>query len=425
MRRSADRSGFPAVTIDATALRDNLAVVRRLAPRSRIVAVVKANAYGHGLVPVARVFAGADPHGAGDEAGQGVGHEVDPGVGQGVDRSAGQGAGRGVTQDVTLGVARLEEALALREAGIAAPILLLEGVFSAAQLQCAARHRVEIVVHSGEQIHMLEQFTGAYRFTAWLKLDTGMNRLGFRVGELAAARTRLSGCAAVAGMRLMTHLACADEPDSALTRAQIETFGAVVDALGGDALGLDEPGAGAPGAGASRLERSIANSAGLIAWPQTRLEWVRPGLMLYGLSPLAGRSAATLGLRPAMTLSTRLIALHRLAAGETVGYGAIWRAPQPVSIGIAAIGYGDGYPRGMRNGAPVRVDGHEARIVGRVSMDMCAIDVTSVPGVHIGSAVTLWGEGLPAEQVAPHADTITYELVCRITERVKRQWQGI
>lgn len=376
MRRSADRSGFPTVAIDAAALRNNLAVVRRLAPHSRIVAAVKANAYGHGLVPVARVFA--------DEG-------VTPG------------------QDVTLGVARLEEALALREAGIEAPILLLEGVFSAAQLQSAARHRVEIVVHSGEQIHMLERFAGAHRFMVWLKLDTGMNRLGFRVDECAAARARLSGCAAVAGMRLMTHLACADEPDNAFTRAQIETFGAVVDALGADALGL---------------ERSIANSAGVIAWPQTRVEWVRPGLMLYGLSPFAGRSAASLGLRPAMTLSTRLIALHRVAAGEAVGYGAIWRAPQPASIGIAAIGYGDGYPRGMRTGAPVRVDGHEARIVGRVSMDMCAIDVTGVPGVHVGSAVTLWGEGLPAERVAPHADTITYELVCRVAERVKRQWQA-
>ena len=408
MRHSADRSSFPAVTIDAAALRHNLAVVRRLAPRSRIVAAVKANAYGHGLVPVARVFAGADshPHDADNAVGHDAGHEAGPGV----DRSAGRGAGQGVTpgQDVTLGVARLEEALALREAGIEAPILLLEGVFSAAQLQSAARHRVQIVVHSGEQIDMLERFAGTYRFMVWLKLDTGMNRLGFRIDEFAAARMRLNGCAAVAGMRLMTHLACADEPDNALTRAQIDTFSAVVDALGTDALGL---------------ERSIANSAGLIAWPQTRVEWVRPGLMLYGLSPFAQRSAASLGLRPAMTLSTRLIAVHRVAAGETVGYGAIRRASQPASIGIAAIGYGDGYPRGMRNGAPVRVEGHEARIVGRVSMDMCAIDVTKVPGVHVGSAVTLWGEGLPAEQVAPHADTITYELVCRVTERVRRQWQ--
>ena len=412
MRHSADRSSFPAVTIDAAALRHNLAVVRRLAPRSRIVAAVKANAYGHGLVPVARVFAGADPHVAGQHryrsADQETGQEMPPGedVTSGQEVTPGEGAIPG--QEVTLGVARLEEALALREAGIEAPVLLLEGVFSVAQLQSAARHRVQIVVHSGEQIDMLERFAGAYRFMVWLKLDTGMNRLGFRIDEFAAARTRLNGCAAVGGMRLMTHLACADEPDNALTRVQIDTFNAVTDALGADALGL---------------ERSIANSAGLIAWPQTRVEWVRPGLMLYGLSPFAQRSAASLGLRPAMTLSTRLIAVHQVAAGETVGYGAIWRAPQPASIGIAAIGYGDGYPRGMRNGAPVRVDGHEARIAGRVSMDMCAIDVTKVPDVHVGSAVTLWGEGLPAEQVAPHADTITYELVCRVTERVRRQWQ--
>lgn len=395
MRPLADRSGIPAVTIDAAALRDNLAIVRRLAPRSRIMAVIKANAYGHGLVPVARVLVAAARQEAGRAA---AGHAADGPAGQ-----AGGAAAWQSSRGVSLGVARLEEALALREAGIQAPVVLLEGVVSAAQLQSAAHHEVQIVVHCDEQLRLLERCGGGQRFKVWLKLDTGMNRLGFRMEEFAAAHARLAACPVVAKLRLMTHLACADEPDSAFTRAQLQAFASATEALG--------------------LQRSIANSAGLIAWPQSQLEWVRPGLMLYGLSPFAWRSAASLGLRAAMTLSTRLIALQRLAAGEAVGYGATWRAPHAASIGIAAIGYGDGYPRGMRNGAPVLVDGHEARIVGRVSMDMCAIDVTALPQAHIGSTVTLWGEGLPAEQVAGHADTIGYELLCRVSQRVRRRWR--
>ena len=358
---------FPLATLDAAALRNNLAVVRRLAPHSRVLAAVKADAYGHGLVPVARALADAD----------------------------------------MLGVARIEEALVLRDAGVERPIVLLEGCFSAEQLALAARHRLQTVVHSFEQVEMLEQCgtppeSSEAGFAVWLKLDTGMGRLGFEPEEFLAAHARLRRCGAVGQMRFMTHLASAEQLEDHSTPAQLQVFSAATDSLHG--------------------ERSIANSAGVIAWPQAHLEWVRPGLMLYGLSPFAERSAASLGLRPVMTLSTELIAVRRMSAGQRVGYNGIWRAERPSLIGIAAIGYGDGYPRVIRVDAPVLVNGREAALAGRVSMDMIAVDVTDLPGVRVGAEVILWGEGLPAERVAAYAQTIAYELVCRVTTRVHRRW---
>lgn len=349
---------FPSAKIDGDALRHNLAAVRRIAPASRVVAVIKANAYGHGIVPVARALRTAD----------------------------------------VFGVARFSEGVALRAAGISTPILLLEGVFAADELQVAGREHFELVVHSFEQLTWLEQSAVTQRFPLWLKLNTGMNRLGFRPDEFAAALQRLARCKCAGPIRVMTHLADAEVPGGTSSRAQLDTFRALTDTLG--------------------LERSIANSAGLIAWPEARTEWVRPGLMLYGISPLPGVDATTVGLRPVMTLSTQLIALRTVPRGESVGYNGIWQANRDSRIGIAAIGYGDGYPRHMRAGAPVLVNGREAPVVGRVSMDMMAVDVTDLPEVQVGAAVVLWGEGLPAERVAPYADTIPYELVCGVTQRV-------
>ncbi len=353
-------SSGPVVTVDAAALRNNLAVVRRFAPAARVIAAVKANAYGHGLVLAARSLAGAD----------------------------------------AFGVARVEEGLALRGAGIRQPIVVLEGAFDASQLQAAAAHDLQLAVHSFEQIAMLEQYAGKHRFAVWLKVDTGMNRLGFRTEELAAAHARVQGCAAVGAMRVLTHLASAENVGGPETKLQLDRFRA-----------LSEP---------LRLERSIANSAGIIAWPDAHAEWVRPGLMLYGASPLAQRSAADLGLLPAMTFTTQLIAVRNVEAGEAIGYNGVWRAPRRSRIGVAAVGYGDGYPRCMRAGAPVLINGREAPIVGRVSMDMTMLDVTDLPDAAVGDEVTLWGQGLPAERVAPFADTIAYELFCRIAERVTR-----
>lgn len=353
-------SSAPVVTVDAAALRNNLAVVRRFAPAARVIAAVKANAYGHGLVHAARALAGAD----------------------------------------AFGVARVEEGLALRAARIAHPIVVLEGVFAASELEVAAGHDLQLVVHSFEQLAMLEQYAARHRFAVWLKLDTGMNRLGFRPDELAAAHARLKSCASVGSLRLLTHLACAENIGGAATTRQLERFRALSELL--------------------RLERSIANSAGIIAWPEAHAEWVRPGLMLYGASPFAERSADDLALLPAMMFTTQLIAVRNVAAGDAIGYNGIWRAQRPSRIGVAAVGYGDGYPRCMREGAPVLVKGREAPVVGRVSMDMTMLDVTDLPEATVGDEVTLWGPGLAAERVAPFADTIAYELFCRIAERVKR-----
>jgi alanine racemase len=349
---------FPLATIDGAALRNNLSVVRRLAPRSRVLAVVKADAYGHGIVGTAKTLADADG----------------------------------------FGVARLAEALALRSAEVRHRIVLLEGATNTEELQSAARHELDVVVHSFEQVEMLESADGSAQFDVWLKIDTGMNRLGFRVDAFPSALERLQRCAAVRTIRLMTHLSASEEPSGATSARQIETFQHQTAGL--------------------KLERSIANSGGIICREDARTDWVRPGLMLYGMSPLGAESAQVLGLKPAMTLSAPLIAIRTVEAGEGVGYGSIWRAPRQSRIGIAAIGYGDGYPRNMRTGAPVLVDGSEARLVGRVSMDMIAIDITDLPNARLGSEVVLWGTGLPAERVAPFADTIAYELVCRVNERV-------
>lgn len=353
---------FPVASIDAAALRNNLAVVRRMAPQSRVIAVVKANGYGHGMVRVARALAEADG----------------------------------------LGVARLADAIALREAGISQRILLLEGVFGAEQFALAASQHCEIVVHSFEQIAALEQFAGAHRFVVWLKLNTGMNRLGFRVTEFISAHGRLQRCPSVSVLRVMTHLASSEERGAA-TQTQLNVFNELVAPL--------------------RLERSVANSAAVIASPESHHEWIRPGLMLYGMSPMPAATAADFGLRPAMTLSTHLIAVQEIGVGEAVGYNGIWRAPRPSRIGIAAIGYGDGYPRGTRGGAPVLVGGKEAPVAGRVSMDMIAIDITDLPRAKAGDEVIVWGAGLPAERVATYADTTCYELVCRVTSRVPLLWR--
>ncbi|MDY0067362.1 MAG: alanine racemase [Steroidobacteraceae bacterium] len=355
---------FPSVTIDLAALRNNLGVVRRLAPDSRLLAAVKADGYGHGLIESARALSDAD----------------------------------------AFGVARIGEALALREAGVAHPILLLEGVFSAQDLAEAAAFHLDVAVCSFEQVAMLESFAAPRSLAVWLKIDTGMNRLGISPDRFVDAHSRVSRSPAVRTLRVMTHLACAERLDDPFTSRQLAAFDEATRSLG--------------------LERSIANSAGVIGWPQARLEWVRPGIMLYGVSPMPHTSAAELGLRPAMTLRTRVIAVRALREGDSVGYGCAWRAQRKSRVAIAAIGYGDGYPRTMPNGGPVLVGGREASIAGRVSMDLTAIDVTDLPDVAVGEEVVLFGAGLPVERVAASVGTIGYELLCRVTPRVRREVIG-
>ena len=348
--------------VDTAALRHNLSRARAMAPASHVMAVIKANGYGHGLVPVARALAPADG----------------------------------------FAVARLDEGLALRAAGLGNPVLLLEGVFSPAQLASAAQQRLDVMVHSVEQLEMLEGRTGGEVVSAWIKLDTGMNRLGFRIDGFAEAYARLRRIANVApDPTLVTHLASADDPADPKTELQLGAFAAAT--------------AGLPG------ERSIANSAGLIAWPVTRADWVRPGLALYGVSPFPEGTGAGLGLRPAMTLQSEVIAVKDVAAGETVGYGGTWRAPRATRMAVIAAGYGDGYPRSVPSGTPVMVNGRRAPLIGRVSMDMITVDVTELPAVAMGDPVVLWGDELPVEEIARLAGTIPYELVCGVSQRVHHE----
>ena len=345
-------------SIDLAALRHNLAVARAKAGHAEVAAVVKADAYGHGAARVLPALAKADK----------------------------------------LAVACIEEALALRDAGAVRPILLLEGVFEPDELPLCAAHGLEIVVHEPGQIRMLETTRLERPVPVWLKIDTGMHRLGVQPHEVEALAARLEGCANVARLGLMTHLAEADTAGSDATTRQIERFATAT-------AGLDGP-------------RSIANSAGLLAWHAARADLARPGIMLWGCSPLAGSTGPAVGLLPVMTLKTKLIAVQPVAAGEAVGYGGTWRASRATRIGIAAIGYGDGYPRHAPAGTPVLVAGRRHALVGRVSMDMLAVDLGLESIAGVGAAVTLWGEGLPVETVAAAAGTIGYELLCGVTSRV-------
>ncbi|MCX7071470.1 MAG: alanine racemase [Gammaproteobacteria bacterium] len=347
-------------TVDLSAIRHNLGRVRALAPQSKVMAAIKADGYGHGAVPVARTLAEA-----------------------GVDAFA---------------VACLEEAVTLRDAGIGTRIALLEGVLSREEALEAAALGLEIVIHDRWQLELLAGLAFEVPLAVWFKLDSGMHRLGFPLAEAGAL---LKAALAQPQWRLqgwITHLACADDLDSPMTATQISAFKATMAYL--------------PGA------RSIANSAGLIAWPQARVDWVRPGLMLYGASPLPNRTAADLDLKPAMQVASRLIAVHEIAAGETVGYGATYRCPETMRVGVVAVGYADGVHRILPTGAPVLIHGVRVPMIGRVSMDMITVDLRALPRAVVGDPVILWGNGLPAEEVATWAGTLAYELFCGLTSRV-------
>lgn len=349
-----------SASIDTGALAHNLSVVRERAPNSKVMAVIKANAYGHGLVPIARALSNAD----------------------------------------ALAVARVDEGLMLRAAGIVGRIVLLEGVFDAEQLRAASENGFELVVHSPEQLELLKAVRSGHGFTVWLKLDSGMNRLGFKGPDFNHAHDELQKLPNVAQpVNLFTHLASADEPAVSTTEEQLARFRAATHGLGG--------------------ERSIANSAGTLAFPDAQADWVRPGLLLYGVSPFAKSVGTDFGLKPVMTFQSQIIAVKDLRAGEHVGYGGSWIASRPTRLAIAAVGYGDGYPRNLPAESAVLVNGERAGLAGRVSMDMIAIDVTDMKTrVGAGDPVVLWGQGLPVEEIAKAARTIPYELLCGIAQRV-------
>ena len=346
--------------INLSALRHNLGVVRQRAPKSKVWAVVKADAYGHGLLRAVQALSGADGYALLD----------------------------------------MNEAVRLRESGNAKPILLLEGIFQPKDLELVDHYGLTPVLHDLEQILMLERARLSAQGAVWLKLNTGLNRLGFSGKDLRAAHSRLEASGKAASISLMTHFADADGAPG--VAAQMARFAEWTAGLGG--------------------ERSLANSAAILRYAETHADWIRPGIMLYGCSPFADVSAETLGLRPAMTLSSEVIAVRDLQAGDRVGYGGIFVAPQAMRIGIVACGYADGYPRHApgfnEDNTPVVVAGKRTHTVGRVSMDMLGVDLSAIPQARVGSPVILWGAGLPADEVAARAGTISYELLCALAARV-------
>ena len=348
------------VVIDKQALKHNLQRVRELAPHSKIMAIIKADAYGHGLVRVANTLSDAD----------------------------------------AFGVACLEEAEQLRSASITAPIVLLEGPHKAVDLTSIVQLQLEIIIHNEFQLEILEQATLDKALQVWVKIDTGMHRLGFPLEKAAEVLKRVESCKNIKpSFRLMTHLATANENDNPLTKQQLDNFKQVC-------FGLD-------------VEKTIANSAAVINFPEMRDEWIRPGLMLYGVSPMTDRHAQELRLKPVMTLESELITIQRLKKGEPVGYGATWRCPEDMPVGVVAAGYGDGFPRHAKSGTPVLVNDVRCALIGRASMDMLTIDLRNQPQAKIGDRVVLWGESLPVEEIAHYADTIPYELLCGVHKRLE------
>ena len=349
-------------TIDLDALRHNLAVARRHAPRSRVLAVVKADAYGHGLLRAARALRDADGY----------------------------------------ALVELEGAVRLREAGYAHRIVLLEGFFEARELPAFAEHNLVAVVHNPEQLKMLEGYGEAHRIEILLKVNTGMNRLGFAPSAVPAALDRLHRAVGAARVSLMTHFASADEARG---------IGWQMAAFEEAARGRDFP-------------RCLANSAAILRYPETHCDWVRPGIMLYGCSPFAEQIGAEFDLRPAMTLEGELIAIQRLRRGDTVGYGGMFAAERETVIGVVACGYADGYPRHAPGGTPVAIEGCMTGTVGRVSMDMLCVDLNAVTGARVGSRAVLWGAANPIERVAAVAGTVGYELMCALAPRVRITERG-
>jgi len=341
------------VLFDSQAVRANLQVVKARAPDRRVMAIVKADAYGHGVVRMARALGDAD----------------------------------------ALGVASIEEAVRLREANIAQRIVLLEGPFEAQELPDITVHRLESVVHTQEQVRMFAAH--ADPTPLWVKVDTGMHRLGFAPAEVPGVLAALAR--PPREVRLMTHFASAHLDDDPSVPAQMAVFARIADATG--------------------LERCCANSSAILGWPQTHVEWVRPGLMLYGVSPFVSTPARDLGLRPAMTVASTLIAVKHVPAGGGVGYGKGFTCPEDMTIGVVAFGYADGYPRHAATGTPILVNGVRTQVIGEASMDMTAVDLRPVPDARVGDPVVLWGEGLPVEEIAQAARTIPYELLCRMRMR--------
>ena len=348
------------------ALEHNLEVVRRAAPGSKIMAVIKANAYGHGMVPVAQHLSNVD----------------------------------------AFAVARVPEAVELRNNGVSAKIVLLAGVMNTIELATAMQHGFEPVVHCPDQLDLLDSCRGG-SVNIWLKFDTGMNRLGFDPADAADIIARLRKSPGVDEMRLMTHLSSADELEGPTTPEQLDRFRPIIDGFDGDV--------------------SIGNTPATLGWPSVRNareefgfageNWLRPGIALFGVSPFGDRTGIDLGLKPVMQFEARLISVKPLRTGARVGYKGAYTSDRDTTLGIISAGYGDGYSRHFRDGTPVLINGRRVPLIGKVSMDMIAVDLGENPQDKVGDIATLWGDGLPVEEVAPYADAIPYELVCGVMNR--------
>lgn len=348
-------------TINLSALSHNLQRVRDVAARSKVIAVVKANGYGHGMNRVAKALDSADG----------------------------------------FGVASFEEALQLRDADISKPIVLLEGFFEASELTRIQMHKFDTVVHHVSQVEILEQhaLNIGQRINVWLKVDTGMHRIGFPIDKVEEVWQQLSANQIVGDISLMTHLANADDKKDKITNVQIQHCNEILNHL--------------------EAPSTIANSAGILGWPESHKDIVRPGIMLYGVSPFINGRGSEEKLEPVMSLETKLIAINSFKKGDKIGYGGDWKCPEDMRVGVAAIGYGDGYPRHAKSLTPVLVNGKRTSLLGRVSMDMISVDLRKQANATVGDTVVLWGEGLPVEEVAECASTIAYELLCGVAQRVE------
>lgn len=350
--------------INFSALKHNLQQVKKRAPHSKVMAVLKANAYGHGLVPIAQQLSAAD----------------------------------------AFAVARIDEALALRAGGVTKPIVLLEGFFQPTDLAIMLANNFQTIIHDITQLEALENAQLDGQIATWLKVDTGMRRLGIEPSEFEHFYQRLKHCKnAKNTVNLMTHFACADEPNNAKVQAQLQGFHTLTQSK-------QEP-------------LCLANSAAILAYPQSHADWVRPGLMLYGVSPLQNQQGAELQLQGVMELLTQVIAIKKIKKGESVGYGAHWQASEDTTLAVVAMGYGDGYPRNVKPATPVLINNQRYPQVGRVSMDMITVDIgNNSQNIKVGDQVVMWGGKLPVEEIAQCADTIPYELLCNITPRVSYRY---
>lgn len=353
----------PFVEIDLDALSHNFSVIKRHAPQSKVLAMIKANAYGHGAVMCAKTLTQAD----------------------------------------AFGIARLPEALELRHAGITKPIVLMGGILHVSELDVIAAYHFDLVVHDFYQIEMLEQYKGDAQFSVWLKIDTGLSRLGFKDADIEQAYARLKRCHAVQQpFKVLSHLVAPELSDNPITDRQLASF--------------------LKHTSSWPEEKSLAKSAAIMMRPDTHFDWVRPGIMLYGISPFPDKTGIDLGLKPVMTLKTRLVRIDRRRKGDNIGYGAQITAPEDMDIGILAMGYADGYPRHIQAPAPVYVNGAQAYSIGRIAMDLMMIDLRTVPRASIGDEVTMWGVSAPIEHVARAANTIPYTLTTAISARVQRRY---